>query len=65
MPELPEVETVCRGLNQATSGLFVVCSEVLLSRTVAYPETDTCFSESIEKQKILSWQRRGKYLLRC
>ena len=63
MPELPEVETVCRGLNQVTSGLVIKNSEILLSRTLAYPETDDRFTSQIEGQKIIKWHRRGKYLL--
>ena len=63
MPELPEVETVCRGLNQATSGLIIKSGEVLLSRTLAYPDTDARFIQDIQEQKIIGWQRRGKYLL--
>lgn len=63
MPELPEVETVCRGLNQVTSGLIIETAEVLLSRTIAYPEVDSSFIQDIQGQKIINWQRRGKYLL--
>lgn len=63
MPELPEVETVCRGLHQVTSGLIVEEAQVLLSRTLAYPQDDTNFIKDIQGQKIINWQRRGKYLL--
>ena len=63
MPELPEVETVCRGLNQVTSGLTIKSSDILLSRTVAYPDTDLHFTNQIKGQKIIKWHRRGKYLL--
>ncbi|MBL1209909.1 DNA-formamidopyrimidine glycosylase [Geminocystis sp. GBBB08] len=63
MPELPEVETVCRGLNKATSELTFMGAEVLLPRTLAYPPVETIFTEGIKSQKIISWQRRGKYLL--
>ncbi|MFM7353559.1 MAG: DNA-formamidopyrimidine glycosylase family protein, partial [Microcystis aeruginosa] len=37
MPELPEVETVRRGLNQVTRGKKIIGGEVLLQRTLAYP----------------------------
>lgn len=63
MPELPEVETVCRGLNKATSELTFIGAQVLLSRTLAYPDVDSTFTEGIRSQKIIAWHRRGKYLL--
>ncbi|BAQ63815.1 DNA-formamidopyrimidine glycosylase [Geminocystis sp. NIES-3709] len=63
MPELPEVETVCRGLNKATSGLTFIGVEVLLSRSLAYPKVDATFIEGIKSRKIITWHRRGKYLL--
>ncbi|WP_373479541.1 DNA-formamidopyrimidine glycosylase [Geminocystis sp.] len=63
MPELPEVETVCRGLNKATSELTFIGAQVLLSRTLAYPDLDSTFIEAIKSRKIITWHRRGKYLL--
>lgn len=63
MPELPEVETICRGLNQSTSGLNIKRGEVLLNRTLAYPLSVSQFEQEIKNQKILNWTRRGKYLL--
>ena len=63
MPELPEVETVCRGLNKVTSGLTISSSEVLLPRTLAYPDSLDLFNNKIKSRKIVKWQRRGKYLL--
>lgn len=62
MPELPEVETVCRGLNLVTSGLIINCGEVLLSRSLAFP-ADAIFTKQIQGRKIIQWHRRGKYLL--
>ncbi|ACK73453.1 formamidopyrimidine-DNA glycosylase [Gloeothece citriformis PCC 7424] len=63
MPELPEVETVCRGLNQLTLGQPIEGGEVLLPRTLAYPFSIAEFWEGITGTKINLWQRRGKYLL--
>lgn len=63
MPELPEVETVCRGLNQSTSGLTIKGGEVLLNRSLAYPSSISGFEEDIKGKAIVFWQRRGKYLL--
>ncbi|MEA5534290.1 DNA-formamidopyrimidine glycosylase [Crocosphaera sp. XPORK-15E] len=63
MPELPEVETVCRGLNQLTSGQTVRGGEVLLSRTLAHPVSVKKFLTQITDVRFDQWQRRGKYLL--
>ncbi len=63
MPELPEVETVCRGLNQLTSNQVIKGGEVLLHRTLAYPFSVDHFWQQLQNVRIKSWQRRGKYLL--
>ncbi len=63
MPELPEVETVCRGLNQVTLDQELLGGEVLLPRTVAYPTTIAEFLDSLQGMAIAQWHRRGKYLL--
>jgi formamidopyrimidine-DNA glycosylase len=63
MPELPEVETVCRGLNQVTQGRKIIGGEVLLQRTLAYPTAVATFQQGITNTTIQTWQRRGKYLL--
>jgi formamidopyrimidine-DNA glycosylase len=63
LPELPEVETVCRGLNQLTLEKLIVGGEVLLNRTLAYPLSVEEFWAQIEGVAIATWQRRGKYLL--
>ncbi|MGD2182241.1 DNA-formamidopyrimidine glycosylase [Lusitaniella coriacea] len=63
MPELPEVETVCRGLNQLTLNCKIQGGEVLLERTLAYPVSAQEFLEGIKGCAIARWQRRGKYLL--
>ena len=63
MPELPEVETVCRGLNQLTSNQVIKGGEVLLLSTLAYPFSVDQFWRQLQDVRILSWQRRGKYLL--
>lgn len=63
MPELPEVETVSRGLNQLTLQQPIMGGEVLLKRTLAYPVSITEFWQRIEGVAIARWQRRGKYLL--
>ena len=63
MPELPEVETVRRGLNNLTLDLPIQGGEVLLTRTLAYPADVEQFWQGITGKTISSWQRRGKYLL--
>lgn len=63
MPELPEVETVCRGLNQFTLRQTIAGGEVLLPRTLAYPFSLETFWQGVQGTTILHWQRRGKYLL--
>ena len=63
MPELPEVETIRRGLNQLTLAQEIRGGEVLLKRTLAYPVSVAEFWEGIRGTAIAHWHRRGKYLL--
>ncbi|MEC4891921.1 MAG: DNA-formamidopyrimidine glycosylase [Oscillatoria sp. PMC 1051.18] len=63
MPELPEVETVCRGLNKLTLNQEIRGGEVLLQRTLAYPLSASEFWRGVKGKQIARWQRRGKYLL--
>ncbi|MBN3874668.1 MULTISPECIES: DNA-formamidopyrimidine glycosylase [unclassified Nostoc] len=71
MPELPEVETVRRGLNQLTLNQEITGGDVLLDRTIAYPFSVDEFIDGIKKNAypsgvgaaIATWHRRGKYLL--
>ena len=62
MPELPEVETVRRGLDRYTLDRAITGTEVLLPRTIAHPKTPEEFSFGLNKTKIQHWYRRGKYL---
>ncbi|MGB3292360.1 MAG: DNA-formamidopyrimidine glycosylase [Phormidesmis sp.] len=63
MPELPEVETVRRGLNRVSLNQPVRGGEIRLARTIAYPEPADNFLVGIADAQISSWYRRGKYLL--
>jgi formamidopyrimidine-DNA glycosylase len=63
VPELPEVETVRLGLEQATVGMKVVGGDVLYPRTIAHPLSPQAFVKSLNNATFFSWQRRGKYLL--
>lgn len=59
MPELPEVETIVRELNQADLiGKMIVHAHVYWARS-ATPQ----FSQRIKGQTIRAIQRRGKYLV--
>lgn len=63
MPELPEVETVRRGLSRVSLHQPVRGGEVRLARTIAYPALAEDFLAGVANAQIASWHRRGKYLL--
>ncbi|MEG4029474.1 MULTISPECIES: DNA-formamidopyrimidine glycosylase [unclassified Microcoleus] len=63
MPELPEVETICRGLNQATLDREILDGDVLLNSTIARSISATDFLTKFKGKSIARWYRRGKYLL--
>ena len=63
MPELPEVETVRRGLERVTLNQQIEGGDVLLSRTIAHPIPVTNFLAELKGASIIGWHRRGKYLL--
>ncbi|MFM6753791.1 MAG: DNA-formamidopyrimidine glycosylase family protein, partial [Dolichospermum sp.] len=52
MPELPEVETVRRGLNQFTLNRKITDANVLLKRTIAYPFSANEFIDQIKGTHI-------------
>ena len=62
MPELPEVETVRRGLEQRTRGFTIQRAAVLRSRAVASPTDPAVFIQALqgckECQKKLSGGRK-------
>lgn len=62
VPELPEVETVRRGLNRTTLNQEILGGDVLLDRTVAAPSLPE-FLAGLRGTTIAQWHRRGKYLL--
>lgn len=61
MPELPEVETVRRGLAREVAGRRIVEAEVLWPGSVAAPEAAQ-FAARLASQRVLGVCRRGKYL---
>ncbi len=63
MPELPEVETVRRGLNRVTLKYPIQGGSILLPRSVAYPYSVDDFLTGLTGTSLRTWNRRGKYLL--
>ncbi len=63
MPELPEVETVRRGLEQKLKNFIIKKVEICRESTVAYPIDKKDFIEGLQNSLILKWNRRGKYLI--
>ncbi|NDF12839.1 MAG: bifunctional DNA-formamidopyrimidine glycosylase/DNA-(apurinic or apyrimidinic site) lyase [Proteobacteria bacterium] len=61
MPELPEVETVVRGLERAISGKTI--SEVRLNRADLRTPLPKNLAELLEGRKITGLSRRAKYIL--
>jgi formamidopyrimidine-DNA glycosylase len=60
MPELPEVETIVRGLSRTIVGKTICAVEIRLARiTVAAPSVD--FAAAITGAGIAGVRRRGKY----
>ena len=63
MPELPEVETVRRGLEQKLKNFIIATVEVCRDSTVAYPINTQEFIEGLQGSLLYKWDRRGKYLI--
>ena len=62
MPELPEVETVRRGLQQFSVDRSITQVEVLRTSTIAHTDVAD-FVQGVTGAVIKQWHRRGKYLL--
>ena len=62
MPELPEVETVRRGLLDKVEGRKIIGCQVYHNNIIAYPEVDK-FINLISNQTIYDIKRRGKFLI--
>ena len=62
MPELPEVETVRRGLIKKVKGKKILNATVLWNNIIAYPEKEE-FIKNISNQTIKDIKRRGKFLI--
>lgn len=64
MPELPEVEVVCRSLRQVLLGRRMLGFETDLPKLLKEPVGDeTYFREHLVGQAIIDIDRRGKYIL--
>ncbi len=60
MPELPEVETVCRGLAKAMEGLKITRVETLRANLrIPFPKN----LKDIEGKKVVEITRRAKYIV--
>lgn len=62
MPELPEVETVVRTLNQLVGGKRIQRVEVLLNRIIQRPVEPEQFAAALADQMIHRIERRGKFI---
>ena len=63
MPELPEVETVRRGLEKKLKNFIIKKVEICRDSTVAYPMNNKDFIEGLHNSLVYKWNRRGKYLI--
>jgi len=62
LPELPEVETVRKGLEQKLKNFLIKRVEVYRDSTVAFPNKKE-FVEGLQGSFFYKWERRGKYLI--
>ena len=63
MPELPEVETVRRGLEKKLNNFVINRVEICRDSTVAYPINNKDFIDGLQNSLLYKWDRRGKYLI--
>lgn len=62
MPELPEVETVARGLREPLVGRTFTGVTVRWPRTIAHPAVDE-LAQQIVGRRVVAVGRRGKYVV--
>lgn len=62
MPELPEVETVRRTLNELVAGKRIERVTVSLPRIIQRPEEPELFAAALEGHTIQCVERKGKFL---
>ncbi|WP_320668229.1 DNA-formamidopyrimidine glycosylase [Prochlorococcus sp. MIT 1307] len=63
MPELPEVETVRKGLNDRLADFCIERLEVCRERAIASQGGSKKFIKKMRGNFVGDWQRRGKYLI--
>lgn len=64
MPELPEVETVVKGLRPLVKDKIITGVEIREQKMIAYPKNDiTAFKQNLLSSKIKDVERRGKYII--
>ena len=63
MPELPEVETVRRGLADRLESFEIAEIEVCRARAIASPGGVDQFVAGLKGATVGAWSRRGKYLM--
>ena len=63
MPELPEVETVKKGLEKKLKNFIISEIEIIRPSTIAFPANKNEFKKGLNNSLIDKWNRRGKYLI--
>ncbi len=63
MPELPEVETVKKGLEKKLKNFIISEIEIIRPSTIAFPSNKDEFKKGLNNSLIDKWNRRGKYLI--
>ena len=63
MPELPEVETVRKGLEKLLNNFYIKNIDVLKERSIASIGGSENFKSNIKNSYFGNWERRGKYLI--
>ena len=63
MPELPEVETVRKGLEKLLNNFYIHKIDVLKERSIASIGGSKSFKNNIQNSYLGKWERRGKYLI--
>ena len=63
MPELPEVETVRKGLEKKLKDFIISEIEIIRPSTIAFPANKDEFKKGLNNSLIDKWSRRGKYII--
>jgi len=63
LPELPEVETVKKGLEKKLKNFIISEIEIIRPSTIAFPANKDEFKKGLNNSLIDKWSRRGKYLI--